>query len=57
VSTKHPGPLILVVEAVEETRQGIDKLLTADGYSASGSGTRTSNPFSVTDTRQYNPTK
>jgi CheY-like chemotaxis protein len=57
VSAKHPGPLILVVEAVEETRQGIDKLLTADGYSASGSGTGTSNPFSVTDTRQYNPTK
>src|SRR5215212_2150942 len=32
VSAKQPGPLILVVEAVEETRDGIEKLLTADGY-------------------------
>jgi CheY-like chemotaxis protein len=32
VSAKHPGPLILVVEDVEETRDGIEKLLAADGY-------------------------
>jgi DNA-binding response OmpR family regulator len=32
VSAKHPGPLILVVEDVEETRDGIEKLLVADGY-------------------------
>jgi DNA-binding response OmpR family regulator len=31
-STKHPGPLTLVVEDVEETRDGIEKLLVADGY-------------------------
>ncbi len=27
-----PGPLILVVENIEETRDGIEKLLKADGY-------------------------
>jgi hypothetical protein len=32
VSVKHPGPLILMVEDVEETRVGIEKLLAADGY-------------------------
>jgi CheY-like chemotaxis protein len=54
---EQEDPLILVVEAVEETRDGIEKLLKTDGYPASGSGTGTSNPFSVTETRQYNPTK
>ena len=28
----NAGPIILVVEDVEETRDGIEKLLTADGY-------------------------
>jgi two-component system, cell cycle response regulator len=28
----NTGPIILVVEDVEETRDGIEKLLTADGY-------------------------
>ena len=32
MSAKHPGPLILVVEDVEESRDGIEKLLAADGY-------------------------
>ena len=29
---KFIGPLILVMEDVHETRDGIEKLLTADGY-------------------------
>jgi DNA-binding response OmpR family regulator len=32
VSAKNQGTLILVVEDVEETRDGIEKLLKADGY-------------------------
>jgi hypothetical protein len=32
VSAKQPGPLILVVENVEEIRDGIEKRLAADGY-------------------------
>ncbi|MEK6282951.1 MAG: response regulator [Acidobacteriota bacterium] len=31
--TDHTSPLILVVEDVHETRDGIEKLLQADGYS------------------------
>ena len=31
----HTGPLILIVEDVHETRDGIEKLLTADGYRVS----------------------
>ena len=31
----HTNPLILVVEDVHETRDGIEKLLTADGYRVS----------------------
>jgi CheY-like chemotaxis protein len=31
-SNNHTNPLILVVEDVHETRDGIEKLLTADGY-------------------------
>ena len=32
VYRNNTGPIILVVEDVEETRDGIEKLLTADGY-------------------------
>jgi two-component system, OmpR family, response regulator MprA len=32
VSAKNKGPLILVVEDVEETRDGIERLLKTDGY-------------------------
>ena len=32
VYRNNAGPIILVVEDVEETRDGIEKLLTADGY-------------------------
>jgi len=34
LSTRHaqPGPIILVTDDVEETRDGIEKLLTAGGY-------------------------
>ena len=28
----HGSPLILVVQDVEETRDGLEKLLTGDGY-------------------------
>ena len=32
VYRNNTGPIILVVEDIEETRDGIEKLLTADGY-------------------------
>jgi CheY-like chemotaxis protein len=35
VYRNNTGPIILVVEDVEETRDGIEKLLTSDGYRVS----------------------
>lgn len=35
ITEQHPNPLILIVEDVHETRDGIEKLLIADGYRVS----------------------
>jgi CheY-like chemotaxis protein len=35
IQNNHTNPLILIVEDVHETRDGMEKLLTADGYRVS----------------------